>query len=244
MTMEPHYTPRAWHLIATAFIAMFGVVVLYMILNPRVADDYRAYYIDRSASCFPRLISFYYPLGDPVSFVANRNGYKRDSIRWCGFMPAKNDGIKSFGDYGILKMKFDVPDEPLLLTFSSWTNTSASKPEREVQVIVNGEQVGVLLFKDAKRVNGKIVIPAEIAKAGDSGLEIKFQMPRIAPPGTNSEPVTLQLRLEAVRVVPVSAAPPPATTPLSQPATKRANPRWADKEKGGVAPASSASSAD
>ncbi len=158
-------------------------------------------------------------------------------------MPAKVDGIKSFGDYGILKMKFEVPDEPLLLTFSSWANTNASKPQREVQVIVNGEELGTILFKDAKRVNGRIVIPAVAAKAGDGGLEIKFQVPRIAPPGTNSEPVTLQLRLEAVRVVPLSKAPPAASTPLTQPAPKRANPRWADKEKGGVAPASQLSPA-
>jgi len=113
--MEPRYTPRAWHLVATALIALFGAVVLYMVLNPRVADDYRSYYIDRTSSCFPRLISFYYPLGAPVSFVKDRNGYERDTIRWCGFMPVKNDGIKSFGDYGILKLKFPMPDDDLLL---------------------------------------------------------------------------------------------------------------------------------
>ena len=100
--MEPTYHPRLWHLIVTLFVAVFGAVVLWMILNPRVADDYRNYYIDRSWSCFPRQISFFYPLGEPVTFVKYRPGYERDTIRWCGFMPMKNDGITSFGDYGIL----------------------------------------------------------------------------------------------------------------------------------------------
>ncbi len=234
--MEPTYQPRLWHLIVTLFVVVFGGAVLWMILNPRVADDYRNYYIDRSWSCFPREISYFYPLGEPVTFVAGRPGYERDTIRWCGFMPIKNDGIKSFGDYGILKLKFPIPDEDLLLTFSSWANTNASKPERQVTVSVNGQSVGILTFKDAKRVNGSFVIPAEIAKASPDGvMEVRWDVPRIAPPGTNSEPVTLQVRLEAVRIVPVSKAPPPVTTPVGEPAPARDNARW--NEKGGVTPA-------
>jgi hypothetical protein len=236
--MEPTYRPRAWHLIVTLVIAIFGVVVAWMILNPHVADDYRNYYIDRSWSCFPRVISYHYPLGEPVSFVKDRPGYQRDTIRWCGFMPAKVDGIKSFGDYGILKLKFDIPDEDLLLTFSSWANTTSAKPARDVTIRVNGEALGTITFKDAKRVDGKIVIPQAIAKSAPDGvLEIRFEVPRIAPPGTNTEPVTLQVRLEAIRIVPLSKAPPPATTPVGEPAAKTANPRW--NERGGVAPASS-----
>jgi hypothetical protein len=238
--MEPTYRPRLWHLIATAIIAAFGLVVAWMILNPRVADDYRNYYIDRSWSCFPRLVSHFYPLGEPVTFVKDRPGYERDSIRWCGFMPQKVDGIKSFGDYGILKLKFPIPDEDLLLTFSSWANTNSGKPARDVHVAVNGQRLGVITFKDSKRVNGNIVIPEAIAKRAEDGMvEIRFEVPRIAPPGTNSEPITLQLRLEAVRLVPLSKAPPPATTPIGEPAPKRSNPRWTDlKEEGEVAPAS------
>src|SRR5690606_32438378 len=127
---------------------------------------------------------------------------------------------------------------PLLFTFSSWANTNSSKPEREVEIVVNGRPIGTITFKDAKRVNGTFVIPTDVAKAGEDGMvEIRFVVPRIAPPGTNSEPVTLQVRLEAVRLVPLSKAPPPGTTPVGAPAPKRANPRW--NEKGGVAPASS-----
>lgn len=235
---EPIYTPRRWHLVATACIALFGAMVVWMVLNPRVADDYRNYYIERSWSCFPRLISFYYPLGEPVSFVKDRPGYERDTIRWCGFMPIKNDGIKSFGDYGILKLKFVAPDEDLLLTFASWANTSADKPERDVGIVVNGERLGTISFKDAKRVNGSFVVPEAVAKAtADGVMEIRFEVPRIAPPGTNSEPVTLQLRLEAVRLVPLSKAPPPAKTPTGEAGEKKAQPRWVN-ERGGVAPAS------
>ncbi|MBN9345274.1 MAG: hypothetical protein J0I48_03595 [Devosia sp.] len=227
--MEPTYQPRLWHLIVTLFVVVFGGAVLWMIFNPRVADDYRNYYIDRSWSCFPREISYFYPLGEPVTFVAGRPGYERDTIRWCGFMPIKNDGIKSFGDYGILKLKFPIPDEDLLLTFSSWANTNASKPERQVTVSVNGKSVGIVTFKDAKRVNGSFVIPTALAKASPDGvMEVRWDVPRIAPPGTNSEPVTLQVRLEAVRIVPVSKAPPPATTTVGEPAPKRPNPRWND----------------
>ncbi len=235
---EPTYQPRLWHLIATALVAAFGAVVLWMVLNPRVEDDYRNYYIDRSWSCFPRIISHFYPLGEPVSFVKDRPGYKRDSIRWCGFMPAKTDGIKSFGEYGILKLKFDIPDEPLLFTFSSWANTHSGKPARDVDIVVNGTKIGVVTYKDAKRVNGNFIIPEDVAKSAEDGMvEIRWVVPVVAPPGTNTEPVTLQVRLEAIRLVPLSKAPPPATTPVGEPAPKREGPRWNDR--GGVSPASS-----
>lgn len=215
--MPPLYRPRAWHLAIVALIAVFDLVVLYMVLFPHVADDYRAYYIDRSASCFPRVTSGFYPLGEPVSFVPGRSGYKRDTIRWCGFMPPSKTGIRSFGDYGVLKIRTPLPDDDLLLTVSSWANTDSSKPERDVQVVVNGENVGTLVFKSAKRVNGKFVIPQRVAKlagkdaAGNDVLEIKFEVPRTGPPGTNSEPVTLQLRLEAMRLVPLGNTEGPDT---------------------------------
>jgi hypothetical protein len=183
-----------------ALIALFDLGVLYMVLNPRVDADYRAYYIDRSASCYPRLTTGYYPLGEPVTFLPGRNGFQLDTLRWCGFTPPSSTGIRSFGDYGILKLKFPAPDNDLLLTFSAWANTNSGQPRREVQVSVNGADVDTLEFVDEKRVDGRIVIPQRLAKASDDGLEIRFDVPRTGPPGTNSEPATLQLRLEALRV--------------------------------------------
>ena len=210
--MPPRYSPRSWHLLAVALIALLDLAVLYMVLKPNVTDDYRAYYIDRTASCFPRITSGYYPLGQPISFVPGRNGYDRDSVRWCGFMPPNSTGIRSFGDYGILKFSIPLPDDDLLLTFSSFANTAADKPRREVEVLVNGQTVGTLVYVDARRVNGRIVIPQRVARAGGKDLSIRFEVPRIGPPGTNSEPVTLQLRLEALRLTPLgNTRPAPGT---------------------------------
>ena len=207
--MPPVYKPRSWHLLAVALIALLDLVVLYMVIKPNVTDDYRAYYIDRTASCFPRadnVATGYYPLGEAISFVPDRSGYKQDTVRWCGFQPPSNTGIRSFGDYGVIRMKLPLPDDDLLLTFSSWANTDSGKPERDVQVLVNGERVGTLPFKTAKRMNGRIVIPQRVAQAGGKDADgndillIRFEVPRTGPAGTNSEPVTLQLRLEAMRV--------------------------------------------
>lgn len=208
--MVPTYRPRLWHLVFVALFGLFELWVGWLALNPKVNADYRAYYIDRTSSCFPRdekVATGYYPLGTPVTFVAGRNGYQRDTLRWCGFMAANKQGTRSFGDYGILRLKFDVPDEDLQLTFSSFTNANSKDLPQEVSVVVNGEEVTKLAFKSAKRVDGNIRIPKSLAKAGDGGLEIAFMVPRIGPPGTNSEPVTLQIRLEALRVVPISQMP-------------------------------------
>ena len=96
-------------------------------------------------------------------------------------------------------------------------------------IAVNGQRLGVITFKDAGRVNGTIIIPQAVAKSAEDGmLEVRWEVPRIAPPGTNTEPVTLQVRLEAVRIVELSKAPPPGTTPVGKPAPKRPNPKWGD----------------
>jgi hypothetical protein len=208
--VPPIYRPRAWHLLVVALIAIFDLGVLWMVLRPQVAQDYYDYYIDRSASCFPRITSSYYPLGQPVSFVPGRSGYKLDTVRWCGFMPPSTTGIRSFGDYGILRLKFADPGQNLLLTFTSWVNTDKDKTRREVEVLVNGERVGTLTFATALRVDGKLIIPARLVTAGKGEMQIRFNMPRTGPPGTNGEPVTLQLRLESMRLVPLSEASTPS----------------------------------
>jgi hypothetical protein len=210
----PTYTPKTWHLIIVAMIVVLDLIVLYMVVEPNVTDDYRAYYIDRSASCFPRadnVATGYYPLGEPITFVPDRNGYGLDTVRWCGFMPPSNTGIRSFGDYGMLRIKMPLPDDDFLLTFTSWANTDSSKPERDVQVLVNDTRVGTLEFATAKRIDGKFLVPQVVARGGgkdDSGndiVTIKFMVPRTGAPGTNSEPVTLQLRLESMRFAPLKS---------------------------------------
>jgi hypothetical protein len=227
--MPPIYRPRLWHLVAIGLIAIFDLGVLYMVLNPRVSDDYRAYYITRTASCFPRLISGFYPLGEPLSFVpGSHNGYDLDTTRWCGFLPPSSTGIRSFGDYGILKLKFPDPGEDLLLTFTSWVNSGADKPARPVEVLVNGDRVGTLNFTSFARIDGKIIIPASVVAAGKGEMEIRFNVPRTGPPGTNGEPVTLQLRMESLRLVALSEAPPgmigakKAGSPPPSPRSRRA----------------------
>jgi hypothetical protein len=224
--MMTAYRPRLWHIVFIVLFGAFELGVLWLALHPNVTDDYRAYYIDRTASCFPRednVADGSYLLGNPISFVPGRNGHDRDNLRWCGFMAPNNQGIRSFGDYGILRLRFPAPDEDLLLTFASFANASLKEPPREVNVVVNGQQIGSMTYTDAKRVNGAMVIPAAVAKANpEGGLDIRFEVPRIAPPGTNSEPVTLQLRLQALRVVAASKAPTAATTPVAPPVPKAA----------------------
>ena len=104
-----------------------------------------------------------------------------------------------------------LPDGDLLLTFTSWGNTHSSKPERDVQVLVNDTRVGTLEFTSGKRINGKFLVPQVVARGGgkdDAGNDIvmiKFLVPRTGAPGTNSEPVTLKLRLESLRFAPLKA---------------------------------------
>jgi hypothetical protein len=211
--------PRAWHIALIALFGAFELVVIWLALNPKVADDYRAYYIDRTSSCFPRddsVANGAYEVGMPISFVPDRWGHTRDNLRWCGFIASSGQGIRTFGDYGIVRLRFAPPAEDLLVTFTGFANANTKDPAREVTVVANGTPIGSVSFADGRRVTGELVVPARVAAANpDGGLDLRFEVPRIAPPGTNSEPVTLQLRLQALRVSAVSDALPPATTALA-----------------------------
>jgi len=223
------FKPRLWHLALVALIGVFELGVLWLVLHPRVAQDYYDYYISREASCFPRIVSGYYPWGKPVSFVTGRNGYQRDSIRWCGFQAPNATGIRSFGDYGRLKLANPPKDRDFVLSFSSWANTDQSKPKRDVRVSVNGEDVGILTFTTAKRLNGRLIVPAWVAALKPEAMEIQFTVPRTGPAGTNGEPQTLQLRLESFLAQPLPVGD--ATT----------NTGAAQKTEAGTSPASSRS---
>ncbi len=234
--MPVTFRPKLWHLLIVLLVAVFDAGALYMVLFPQVTPDYRAYYIDRTASCFPRadnMATGYYPFGEPANFITGpnantepRSGFSRDTLRYCGFMPPSTTGIRSFGDYGILRFKGPFPKDDLLLTFSSWTNTGADKPRRDVAVLANDEPIGTLVYTKRDIVNGKFVIPERVVEASKDGfLYIRFNMPRIGPPGTNSEPVTLQLRLEAMRLTALSQPDPrplPDGTVVEDPASKEA----------------------
>ena len=80
-----------------------------------------------------------------------------------------------------------------------------------MQVQVNDTRVGTLEFTSAKRIDGKFLIPQVVARsggkdaAGNDIVTIKFMVPRTGAPGTNSEPVTLQLRLESMRFAPLKS---------------------------------------
>jgi hypothetical protein len=203
--MPPPYRAKLWQLVLTVPILVFGAAVAWMVLHPRVSEDYDAYYIERTASCFPRITSGFYPLGDPISFVpASHSGYDLDTVRWCGFLPPSSTGIRSFGDYGILHLKFADPGKDLLLTFSSWVNYGGTdRPRREVGVEVNGEPIGTMVYTGPPRQDGKFIVPASVIAKGKGTVEIRFNVPRIGPAGTNGEPQTLQLRLESLRLAPI-----------------------------------------
>ncbi len=223
---EPTYQPRLWHLIVDRRRRPCSAPSSSGWSSIRGSPTTIATTTSTARwSCFPRLISHFYPLGEPVSFVKDRPGYERDTIRWCGFMPAKNDGIKSFGDYGILKFKFDIPDEDLLLTFSSWANTSSEQARARLSPsIVNGHRCGHhhLQGRQARQWRLHHSRKPSRSRRQDGMVEIRWEVPVTGPPGTNTEPVTLQVRLEAVRLVPVSKAPPPATTPIARAHTQSA----------------------
>ena len=140
-------------------------------------------------------------------------------------MPPSPTGIRSFGDYGILQLKFPAPGEDLLLTFSSWANTDSEQARaRRRRWWSTASTSATLTYAGAARVDGRIVIPERLVEAPANGMmEIRFDVPRTGPPGTNSEPVTLQLRLEvaapreAQRSAAATAAEPhiaPHTRPI------------------------------
>lgn len=180
-----------------ALLALFELAVLWQALHPNVSDDYRAYYIDRTATCLPQPVTGAYTLGTEIDFRSG--GDETRELRPCGWSGPVGDGLHSVGETSRLRLAAGQP-QPLTLMLEL-TGMPGSVAQT-VLVSVNEISIGTLAVPPEATGRFTLAIPA--ASIGEDGMaNIRLDYPdAINPNGRTANTLWRAVKLTAASLSP------------------------------------------
>jgi hypothetical protein len=194
--------PLAYFLIAA--LALFEVGVVVLVLHPNVSDLYRAYYIQRSTSCWPRKITGVYQPNQLISFAFGVKGGSAEDVELCGWNLLEGMGTWTLGDDVRLRLGVPVPGRPFSLILTAEAFISAQNPVQRVIVSVGGKTVKTFVYTSPDPLTTRIDIPAEVVPPGARTIDVKLGLPDALAPleiSLNTDGRELALRVISVQVV-------------------------------------------
>ena len=162
-----------------ALLAGFELTVLWQALHPRVSDDYRAYYIDRTTTCLPQIVTGAYELGTTIDFRAD--GDETRELRPCGWTGPYVTGLHSVGQSSRLRFHVGAPRD-LLLTLELTGVTLSGPPQQRVVVSAGDLALGQWLVTPDQTEGFSLAIPAAAIDA-DGYLDLLLDYPDAISPG-------------------------------------------------------------
>ena len=162
-----------------ALLAGFELIVLWQALHPRVSDDYRAYYIDRTTTCLPQLVTGAYELGTIIDFRSGSD--ETHELRPCGWTGPASDGLHSVGQSSRLRFHIGAPRD-LLLTLELSGVTLPGPPQQRVVVSAGDIALGEWLVTPDRTESFSLAIPATAIDAGGY-LDLLLDYPDAISPG-------------------------------------------------------------
>lgn len=146
-----------------ALLALVELAVLWQTLHPRVSDDYRAYYIDRTTTCLPQPVTGTYALGTELDFRSG--GSETRELRPCGWDGVAGDGTHSIGEASRLRFAVDTP-QGLTLTLDLTASTLDGPPQQRVEISAGATPIGEALVASDKTDRFTFAIPASAVVDG------------------------------------------------------------------------------
>jgi hypothetical protein len=203
-----------------ALLAGAEIVILGLALNPRVHPDYRAFYIDETATCLNRDRIGSYSLGETISFLhlgKQRERMKRaDSMKVCGWTGPTGDGTHSLGETSRLRVK--IPEIPgdLAATLEMAPMVRPPQTTQRVVISVNGARMHETMLSGETPRKVPFVIPQAVL-AGAEALDMAFDY----PDSIRQTPVASNIYDRAIKLVSfrLDIADGGATDPTSAPQT-------------------------
>jgi hypothetical protein len=201
---EPRpFSPGFYALYAlVGIIGLVELVIFWHALNPRVPDTYRAYYIDRSATCLPQPVAGTYEIGTVIELTTNTPPSRE--LRPCGWQGPAGDGLHAVGTSAQLYLApAGLAGAELALNFTATAVDLPETGEQRIVVHANDVPVGALRLERAQTGHYSFRIPAEAVTGRDS-LRIVFDFPdavRPAPRSTDGQ--RRSIKLERFALVPV-----------------------------------------
>ena len=97
--------------VLAGLIALFEFAVFWLMLNPDVPPDYRAYYIEKTTTCLNQPVAGTYSLGTTIDFTPDgREAAKL--LRVCGWEGPTGDGNHAVGTSARLRFVYAEPAAP------------------------------------------------------------------------------------------------------------------------------------
>jgi hypothetical protein len=191
--------------IAAGVVVSAEMLVAGLALYPSASAAYQDYYIDRRTDCWPHVTPAAYVPGTALSFIyGQRPDFVANKI--CGWFYPNEHGTWSYGTYSQLRFVFPAAGGALRLTLNAGAMVNANDPTQRVVVSANGKMLATLNFNSADPQELSLDIPAEMAAASATGLDLRFDYPDArsgSEMGPNEDP-----HLRAIRMVTLTLGAP------------------------------------
>jgi hypothetical protein len=157
-----------------ALLFAFEAFVVWLMLNPDVPEDFRAYYIDRTTTCLNQPVPGTYRFGTLVDFTSDGREQAMP-LRVCGWEGPAGDGTHAVGTSS--RLRFRGKPQPgahqLLLDLAAITRAGEPQPQR-VEVTVDGEPVATLEVTDPEPQSFTLPVPRDALADGTVELILGF----------------------------------------------------------------------
>ncbi|KUM25088.1 hypothetical protein AU467_27320 [Mesorhizobium loti] len=169
--------------------------ILALALNPKVNDDYRAYYIDRTTTCLNRDAIGRYMPGRTVSFRSNG---AREAIPMmvCGWSGPVADGTHSLGETSRLRLAMPPLRDGLLATLE--VNAVIRPPQVSQRIVISAN--GIEVYRVTLSGRAPTTVSFEIPQAvlvGKERLEMTFDY----PDGIPQSPAASNIYNRAIKLI-------------------------------------------
>jgi hypothetical protein len=181
-----------------AALALGELAILWQALHPNVSDDYRAYYIDRTSTCMPQIVSADYTLGRALDFRSG--GDDTTELRPCGWEGPAGDGVHAIGTSSRLRLQVGPPQD-LTLTVELTATTLPGPPLQRVEVVAGTTPIGTLDVTPDGTVSFTLTVPA-VAIGTDGILDLELRYPDAINPGRVANVWWRSIKLSALQLAP------------------------------------------
>lgn len=155
----------------------FELAVVWLMLNPRVPADYRAYYIDRTTTCLNQPVTGAYELGTIVSF-RSEGRQSAMPLRVCGWEGPAGDGTHAVGQSS--RLRFALPADhagALQLTLELVAIEREKQPWQRVVIEANDTEIDSVTAIGGDPFTVDLTIPAELVARHPQALELSLHFP-------------------------------------------------------------------
>lgn len=191
----------ALRVVAYVLVAILGTAelfVLWLVVNPDVPADYRAYFIDHTTTCANIPASGVYA-GGMVSFYPDGRDQAKP-VKVCGWEGPAGDGTHAVGTSSRLRFAVQEPVTDPVLALEMVAVDKAGSAGQRVSVLLNGEPLGELAVHSGEPQDFTLPLGSQPVAPGT--YEITFEFSEALQVGP-SDPETRwrSIRLGAAGIV-------------------------------------------